>query len=91
MRNSADHDFARESEHMSTEIVVTSPRQLARIGFDALPSAIARAGDHAGRRFTEFLTANIRNKNTRLAYARAVGDFFRWWMNAVSSCMTCSR
>lgn len=63
---------------MSTEVVVTSSRQLARIGFDALPATVARAGDHAGRRFVEFFTANIRNKNTRLAYARAVGDFFRW-------------
>ncbi len=61
-----------------TEVVITSPRQLARIGFDALPATIARAGDHAGRRFVEFFTANIRNRNTRLAYARAVGDFFRW-------------
>jgi site-specific recombinase XerD len=25
-----------------------------------------------------FLKANIRNRNTRLAYARAVGDFFAW-------------
>jgi site-specific recombinase XerD len=26
----------------------------------------------------EFFTANIRNKNTRLAYAQAVGQFLRW-------------
>jgi len=29
-------------------------------------------------RFLEFFAANIRNPNTRLAYARAVRDFFRW-------------
>ena len=63
---------------MNTEVVITSPRQLARIGFDTLPATVARAGDHAGRRFVEFFTANIRNRNTRAAYARAVGDFFRW-------------
>ena len=39
---------------------------------------IAREGDRAAWRFIEFFTANIRNPNTRRAYARAVGDFFRW-------------
>ena len=32
----------------------------------------------ASRRFFEFFTANIRNPNTRVAYARAVEDFFAW-------------
>ena len=31
-----------------------------------------------GRRFVEFFTANIRNRNTRLAYARACYQFFHW-------------
>src|SRR5262249_35585333 len=35
-------------------------------------------GQKASRRFVEFFTANIRNRNTRLAYARAVGQFLRW-------------
>src|SRR5690348_15193116 len=43
-----------------------------------VPLQIATAGDHAAKRFIEFFTANIRNRNTRAAYARAVGDFFRW-------------
>src|SRR5262245_18433610 len=43
-----------------------------------LPAVIADAGEQAGRRFVEFFTANIRNPNTRAAYARAVGDFFAW-------------
>jgi site-specific recombinase XerD len=43
-----------------------------------LPAIIADAGERAGRRFVEFFTANIRNPNTRAAYARAVGDFFAW-------------
>jgi site-specific recombinase XerD len=43
-----------------------------------LPAIIADAGERAGRRFIEFFTANIRNANTRAAYARAVGEFFAW-------------
>jgi site-specific recombinase XerD len=44
----------------------------------AVPSAIADAGDHAARRFLEFFAANIRNKNTRMAYYRAACHFFAW-------------
>ena len=36
------------------------------------------AGGQARKRFLEFFTATIRNENTRMAYARAVGAFFRW-------------
>ena len=43
-----------------------------------VPSLIADLGDDATRRFLEFFTANIRNKNTRSAYARAVGQFLAW-------------
>jgi site-specific recombinase XerD len=43
-----------------------------------VPAAIAAAGAPARKRFVEFFTANIRNRNTRLAYARAVSDFFAW-------------
>lgn len=43
-----------------------------------LPALIAAAGHKAGRRFVEFFTATIRNKNTRAAYAHAVGQFMRW-------------
>lgn len=43
-----------------------------------LPAVIAQAGEKAGRRFVEFFTANIRNPNTRTAYARAVGRFLEW-------------
>jgi integrase/recombinase XerD len=44
----------------------------------AVPAAIAGAGDPAVRRFLEFFAATIRNKNTRMAYYRAVTDFFAW-------------
>ncbi len=43
-----------------------------------MPAAIAGAGDTAVRRFLEFFAATIRNKNTRMAYYRAVTDFFAW-------------
>ena len=54
------------------------PRQLVRAGFERLPAAIVRAGEQAAWRFIEFFTANIRNRNTRAAYGRAVGRFCRW-------------
>ena len=43
-----------------------------------VPALIAAEGDRAGRRFVEFFTAQIRNKNTRAAYSQAVGQFLRW-------------
>ena len=38
-----------------------------------VPALFLDAGEQAWRRFIEFFTANIRNRNTREAYARAVG------------------
>jgi integrase/recombinase XerD len=43
-----------------------------------LPALIAGAGDRAALRFVEFFTVNIRNRNTRVAYARAATDFLIW-------------
>lgn len=43
-----------------------------------LPALISHAGERAGVRFVEFFTANIRNPNTRRAYARAVNAFLTW-------------
>ena len=60
------------------ELVPVRPRNLARLGLEALPTVIVAAGDQATRRFLEFFTANIRNKNTRVAYARDVARFFAW-------------
>ena len=53
-------------------------RQLVRAGFDRLPGIVGAAGPRAARRFVEFFTANIRNRNTREAYARAVRQFLAW-------------
>ena len=43
-----------------------------------LPSVIRAAGGEAERRFVEFFVANIRNRNTRVAYAVAIWRFFEW-------------
>ena len=57
---------------------IVPPPALIRAGLDALPSIIRAQGERASRRFIEFFTANIRNRNTRMAYARAVKQFFEW-------------
>jgi site-specific recombinase XerD len=44
----------------------------------ARPAIAAWAGDHAAKRTFEFLTATIRNKNTRRAYHRATIRFMQW-------------
>src|SRR5262245_52808225 len=49
-----------------------------RFSRQAIPLFIAQAGDDAVRRFVEFFTANIRNPNTRAAYARAIAQFCNW-------------
>src|SRR5712692_8267804 len=56
--------------------LTTLPR--ANSGAGLVPSVVARAGERAAHRFLEFFTVNIRNPNTRAAYARAVGDFCAW-------------
>ena len=43
-----------------------------------VPALIADAGDNAAWRYIDFFTANIRNPNTRRAYARACSRFFAW-------------
>lgn len=47
-------------------------------GSFVVPAIIADAGDQAAKRFLEFFAATIRNKNTRMAYYRAVVQFFAW-------------
>jgi site-specific recombinase XerD len=53
-------------------VIAKSPSSLP------IPVTIAGAGEKASWRFVEFFTANIRNKNTRAAYARAVAAFYAW-------------
>lgn len=58
-------------------IIFRPHTQLAGV-LPTLPSVVTRAGENASRKFIEFFTANIRNRNTRLSYARAVRRFFDW-------------
>jgi site-specific recombinase XerD len=58
--------------------MVALPPALVRVGLETLPAAIAAAGIDTSERFIEFFTANIRNRNTRMAYAFAVRQFFDW-------------
>jgi site-specific recombinase XerD len=43
-----------------------------------VPALVAAAGERAGMRFLEFVTAQIRNPHTCRAYARAAEEFFVW-------------
>src|ERR1700733_10673336 len=43
-----------------------------------VPAMVADLGEAAALRFIDFFSANIRNPNTRAAYAVAVRSFFRW-------------
>jgi site-specific recombinase XerD len=43
-----------------------------------LPAIVVASGERTASRFVEFFTANIRNRNTRQAYGRAVGAFLAW-------------
>jgi integrase/recombinase XerD len=52
------------------------PVSLGQAG--SLPSLIVDAGENAAEKFIEFFTAQIRNRNTREAYARAVWQFMTW-------------
>jgi len=65
---------------VADELIPTRPKVLARkaAGGLTVPAIIGNAGDDATRAFIEFFTANIRNPNTRAAYARAVRSFLAW-------------
>jgi len=52
---------------LSEEIIL--PPALVRPGLETLPAIIRAQGQRAGRRFIEFFTATIPNRNTRMAYA----------------------
>ncbi|MGO9391983.1 hypothetical protein [Rhodoblastus sp.] len=43
-----------------------------------VPALVATSGERASYRFFEFFSANIRNPNTRRAYAHAAHEFFDW-------------
>jgi hypothetical protein len=61
------------------ELQLVSPSQAALLPprID-IPSLVAFEGERAATRYVEFFTAQIRNPNTRAAYARAAGRFLGW-------------
>src|SRR6516225_8143428 len=63
---------------LTDDDMTVAPPALIRVGLERLPAAIAAAGARTSERFIEFFTANIRNRNTRMAYALAVRQFFNW-------------
>lgn len=57
------------------EIIIANGRDDGAV---YLPALVSREGRQASIRFLEFFTVNIRNPNTRLAYAKAVAQFLTW-------------
>src|SRR5215468_8949515 len=57
-----------------------SDSELAVVAAQSFPAPflIERAGPSTRKKFFEFLTVPIRNKNTRLAYYRAIQQFMTW-------------
>jgi integrase/recombinase XerD len=55
------------------ELIVLTPNNALPV-----PALIADAGERASRRFIQFFTANIRNRNTREAYSRNINAFLAW-------------
>src|SRR3984885_5052553 len=60
-------------------LIPVSGRQLAAVGASTgnVPALFLRS-ESGSRRFWEFFTANIRNRNTRRAYFVAVSQFSDW-------------
>lgn len=65
--------------HKSGGLIPSSGRQLAAVGASSgnVPAIFLRS-ESAGKRFWEFFTVNIRNRNTRRAYFVAVSQFSKW-------------
>jgi integrase/recombinase XerD len=70
---------------MSIELARRQDQILQIRGSVSLPSLIVNAGDNAAEKFIDFFTAQIRNRNTREAYARAVGNLWRGARNEASN------
>jgi site-specific recombinase XerD len=71
------HDMG-DKMGVQTLVPLLNRDEISAVGSTQLPNLILRAGDHAVQRFIEFFAATIRNRNTRQAYAQAIGQFFHW-------------
>lgn len=75
--------WSKEADDPPSQSAEIAPAESSAVEFirpecGRLPSLIVNAGEHASRRFLEFFTVTIRNKNTRAAYAKACGQFLSW-------------
>lgn len=68
----------RKFTKVRSELVLADKSSDLAFAGKPFPVLIAAAGPKAQLRFVEYFTANIRNPNTRAAYAQAVGQFCRW-------------
>lgn len=59
---------------MNKSLTIITPPQSVPL----LPALIAREDERTAERFIDFFAVTIRNKNTRTAYMRAVGQFLSW-------------
>ena len=66
------------STTLGIEPVTTAMTLPGAWAVEGLPAIVERAGPTAAERVVEFFTAQIRNGNTRAAYAKAVTQFFTW-------------
>ena len=64
--------------HPGAQAVPTALTLPSGWAVEGLPEIVERAGPAAAERVVEFFTAQIRNANTRAAYAKAVTQFFTW-------------
>ena len=83
-RRSNERSFEGQETSASVPLTVqhspTPPALLVPGGWriEGLPGPVRDAGPDGQRRLLEFFTAEIRNPNTRQAYAQAAGRFFSW-------------
>jgi hypothetical protein len=70
----ADSDAPDNGPEKKTEVAILEPAA----GSMLVPAMVAAEGERAAFRFIDFFTANIRNANTRAAYAVAARGFFTW-------------
>lgn len=67
-----ESDMPDNEPGKTTEVAILEPAA----GSMLVPAMVVAAGERAALRFIDFFTANIRNPNTRAAYAVAVRGFF---------------
>jgi hypothetical protein len=71
--------MSAERRNLPAVVEVSAPAKAPTLRSTlAVPAVIAGAGEHAARRFLEYFAAQLRNRNTRMAYYRAVCHFFGW-------------